>query len=65
MNKYWASVNITASYTAGLYDEDYIEAETEEEAKDIALQRAREDVSIDNAVIDDIEVICVGEANNV
>ena len=63
MAKYWASVVIRVSYEIGLYDEDYIEADSDEEAEEIARQKAMEDVYINNATFteNDIDVICVSE----
>ena len=66
MKKYRASVGIRVSYDIGLYDDDYIEAEDEEEAKEIAKERAMEDVDINGAVFDcdDIDVYAVWEVDD-
>lgn len=66
MKKYRASVGIRISYDIGLYDDDYIEAEDEEEAKEIAKERTTEDVDINVATFDydDIDVYAVWEADD-
>ena len=63
MKKYRASVGIRLSYDIGLYDDDYIEAEDEEEAKEIAKERAMEDVDTNGATFDykDVDVYAVWE----
>ena len=66
MKKYRASVGIRLSYDIGWYDDDYIEAENEEEAKEIAKERAMEDVDTNGATFDyeDVDVYAVWEVEN-
>lgn len=51
--KWYVSVGVTLSI-----DYDDIEAETEEEAKEIARERAEEDVDFNNANLDQLTVYC-------
>ena len=63
MKKYRAVAGIRVHYDVGLYDDDYIEAEDEEEEKEIAKERAMEDVDINGADFgyDDIDVYAAWE----
>ena len=66
LKKYSASVGIRLSYDIGLYDSDFIEAENEEEAIELAKERAMEDVDVNGATFDynDIDVYSVWEADD-
>lgn len=67
MKKYRASVGIHIDYEIGYYDDDYIYAESEEEAEEIAKMRAMEDVDVNNATFDenDLTIYCVDEVDEV
>ncbi len=56
MKKYCASVGINIDYYIGLYDDDYIYAESDEKAEEIAKMRAMEDVDVINATFDEDDV---------
>lgn len=67
MKKYWVSLGLNVSIDYGLYDDDYIEAEDEEEAMEIAKQKAMEDIEINNASFteDDIRIYAIKEIDEV
>ena len=63
MKKYQASVGINIHYDIGFWDKDYIYADNESEAKEIARSRAMEDVDVNVGPFDydDVTVYYVDE----